>query len=117
MTARRSRAIWKTAALSAVAVILTMVSWLAYENRPKVLAVRVNDDGTSRAIVAKPRLCGLMGIEIVMQDRAADGSPGYASVQDLVNSWDQAVARYQNPTGGGLLEPIPSNPQTEYGGP
>jgi len=93
------------AALVGLLMLLFAGTAVVYQNEPRTLAQRDNADGTSTVVVGKPRLCGLMGIEIVLEHRARDGSRTYASVQDLLNSWEEAKFRYENPDGGGLLDP------------
>ena len=44
----------------------------------------------------------MMGIEIVQEERAADGTVTYASVQDLLGSWKEAIVKYEA-DGGELL--------------
>lgn len=45
----------------------------------------------------------MTGIEIVLEQRSADGSVIHASVQDLLGSWKEAIVKYEDPEGGGLL--------------
>lgn len=103
MKSQRKLLTWKTAIGTGFIFAIASTMWTVYANRPRDLAIRKHEDGTSRVIVAKPRLLGMMGIEIVMEDRAADGSRRYGSVQDLLGSWDEVFARYGNADGGGLL--------------
>ena len=85
--------------------IFSAVDEVIYTNRPQVLATRKNADGSSKVVIAEPHLFGFMGIEIVVEDRAADGSTRYASVQDLLSNWEDVYSKYQTHDGGGLLAP------------
>ena len=101
---KKSTTIQLTVLAGLFVLILTGAAFV-HQNKPRILAQRGNPDGTSRVIMGKPRLCGLLGIEIVLEYRAVDGTRTGASVQDLLNSWEEARLRYENPVGGGLLDP------------
>ena len=101
---RRKRAVTVLFALSVLIVAGAAV--VVVQGQPRVLAQRDNPDGSSTIVVGKPRLCGLLGIEIVQEERNLDGTVTYASVQDLLGSWKEAIRRYKDPDGGGLLAPL-----------
>ena len=72
-------------------------------SQSRLLAQRDNPVGSSKVVLGKPRFCGMTGIEIVLEQRSADGSVIHASVQDLLGSWKEAIVKYEDPEGGGLL--------------
>lgn len=96
----------QTALTFVLLAVLSVGVVVVLQDRPRDLAQRTNPDGTSTVIVGKPRLGGLMGIEIVLEHRNQDGKKTYGSVQDLLGSWKEACVRYENPEGGGLLTPL-----------
>jgi hypothetical protein len=79
---------------------------------PRVLASSQLPDGREIRIVGKPRLFGILGIEIVDYEVMHDGREQAISVNDLCGSWDEAERKYANPTGGGLL-PISQRNDTQ----
>ena len=87
-------------------MMLLAVAVVVVQGMPRELARRENPDGTVTVVVGKPRLAGMMGIEIVQEERAADGTVTYASVQDLLGSWKDAIVKYEDADGGGLLAPL-----------
>ena len=98
--------IWLTTIAVAVLVASGLMGALIATGRSHDLARVDRPDGTARVIVAKPRLFGLLGIEIVQKECAADGRRHSGSVQDLCNSMEEARRKYENAGGGGLLTPI-----------
>ena len=84
-------------------ILVVGVVWV--QGMPRELARRNHPDGTFTVVVGKPRLAGMMGIEIVLQECASDGTVTFASVQDLLGSWEDAIRKYKNVGGGGLLAP------------
>lgn len=89
-----------------LSLLIVAVVAVAHANRARTMAVVHNPDGTSKAVVGKSRLGGLMGIEVVLEYRSRDGTVTYASVQDLLGSWSDVERRYANSGGGGLLVPL-----------
>lgn len=85
---------------------------VAHAKRARTMAVVHSPDGTSKAVVGKFRLCGLMGIEVVLEHRPREGIVTYASVEDLLDSWDKVERRYATSSGGGLLVPVTTDEPT-----
>lgn len=95
--------------LLGVAFLIVVAIAVAHANRARTMAVVHNPDGTSKAVVGKSRLGGLMGIEVVLEYRSREGRVTYASVMDLLGSWSDVERRYANSGGGGLLVPLPED--------
>lgn len=89
-----------------LAFLIVAAVAVGHANRARTMAVVHNPDGTSKAVVGKSRLGGLMGIEVVLEYRSREGTVTYASVQDLLGSWSDVERRYANSGGGGLLVPL-----------
>ena len=62
----------------------------------QVLATQSLPNGEELQLVAKPRLCGLLGIEIVEYKYSKDGRKLGGSVTDLCGSWSEVEERYSN---------------------
>lgn len=99
------RILWTSVAVAIVVVSGLIVS-LITQGRPRDLARVDRPDGTARVIVAKPRLFGLLGVEIVQEDCTPEGRRHSGFVQDLRNSMEEARQTYENPEGGRLLTPL-----------
>lgn len=63
----------------------------------QVLATQILPSGEEMQLVAKPRLCGLLGIEIVEYKYSKDGRKLGGSVTDLCGSWSEVEEKYKNP--------------------
>ena len=83
--------------------ILVGVRW----GSPRVLTSTRLPDGREMRMVGKPRVFGILGIEIVDYKVTRDGHEQAISVTDLCSSWAEAERKYANPTGGGLLPVSP----------
>lgn len=81
-----------------VFVSLTAVIGLAISyGSSQVLGTQALPDGNEMQLVAKPRLCGLLGIEIVEYKYSPEGRKLSGSVTDLCGSWSDVEEKYTNP--------------------